>query len=173
MFLRRALAFSLLALFPLSCSNSTPLGPEPTASPSPSPSPTPPPSPTPTATPSPTPTPNMNPATTVAAMVTSFLRNGQLQGGSRASYRPGDVLYLTCTPKDTYGQKTWNHGGIQDWYILSDDLQEGRDYVYTDTRTFNPDVHVSDASRAGSITARCKVDFLLSSRAIMTIEPVQ
>ena len=174
MFLRRALAFSLLALFPLACSNSNPSGPEST-SPSPSPSPTPPPAPTPTATPAATPTPvhNMNPATEVAAMVTSFLRHGQLQGGARASYQPGDVLYLTCTPKDMNGDKTWNHGNIQAWYILSDTLQEGKDYYYTDTNSFNPDVHTSDGSPAGQIVARCKVDTLLSGRAIMNIEPVQ
>jgi hypothetical protein len=170
---RSALGLSLLTLVPLSCSNSNPSGPGP--APTPASSPTPSAAPTPTATPAPTPTPahNMNPATQVAAMVTSFLRSGQLQGGSRASYRPGDVLYLTCTPKDQYGEKTWNHGNIQDWYILSSDLQDGKDFYYTDTRTFNPDVHVSDGSPAGQIVARCKVDTLLSGRAIMNIVPVE
>src|SRR5262249_13195189 len=107
----RFVALSLLAIVPVACSNSSPSGPEPNPSPSPSSSPSAPPTPTPTSTPAPTPTPahNMNPATEVAAMVTSFLRNGNLQSGQRASYLPGDVLYLTCTPKDKNGDKTWNH----------------------------------------------------------------
>src|SRR5262245_10475555 len=44
--------------------------------------------------------PNNKPPTEVFVSVTSFLRNGNLVKGRAQSYQPGDVIYLTCTPKD-------------------------------------------------------------------------
>jgi len=175
MSLRRVLGLALLTALPLSCTSSNPSGPEPSPSPSVTPSPDPTPSPTPTPTPSPSPTPsgNQNPAVDVRASVTSFLRYGRLIRGRAATFIPGDVLYLTCTPLDRLGKPTKNHGRIQDWLIFSDTLVDGVDFVATDKNTFNPDVHVSERSHNGEIRAKCRVDFMTSASVPMVIEAPQ
>jgi hypothetical protein len=114
---------------------------------------------TPTATPTPTPSGNQNPAVDVRASVTSFLRYGRLQRGRAATFIPGDVIYLTCTPLDNKGDPTKNHGRIRDWEIFSNNgLVNGVDWFHTDVNTFNPDVHISENSHDGEIRARCEVD---------------
>jgi hypothetical protein len=158
---RRTLAFVVLAAaLPFACETSAPSGPESSPNPTPSTSPTPAASPTPTATPSPTPTPagNYNEAVDVRASVTSFLRYGKLQRGRAATFIPGDVIYLTCTPLDKKGDPTKNHGRIRDWEIFSNDLVNGVDWYHTDVNTFNPDVHVSEQSHDGEIRAKCEVN---------------
>jgi hypothetical protein len=112
----------------------------------------------------------MNQVEQVAAMVTSFLRNGHLEKGARSSYKPGDVLYLTCTPKDGSGKPTKNHGPLQSWNISSGNLG-GADFYYTDTDTFNPDVHVSPNAGSGSIEAKCRVNDIGSNTLSMPIVP--
>jgi hypothetical protein len=138
--------------------------PAPQQSPNPAPSPNPPPSTTPPAQ------PNNHPATEVFVSVTSFLRNGQLVKGRAQTYQPGDVIYLTCTPKDEDHQPTKNHGPIQSWNIRSGNLS-GSDFYFTDTDTFNPDIHVSPNSASGSIDADCRVDNIKSNTLTMPIQP--
>jgi hypothetical protein len=176
---RRSLAaLAVLALAPLACDSKSPSTPEPNPSSTPSPSgPAATPTPSATATPTPTPTPagNQNPAVDVRTSVTSFLRYGRLVKGRAATYIPGDVLYLTCTPLDHLGKPTKNHGNLHDWIIFSDDLTAGVDWVHTDTRTFNPDVHVSEQSHNGTIKAKCRVDTtsgvpLVSGNTLMVIQ---
>jgi hypothetical protein len=128
------------------------------------------PSPSPSSPSQPPPQQNQNKDTQVSAMVTSFLRDGSLQLGARGSYKPGDVLYLTCTPKDSDGKPTKNHGGIQGWTIGSNNLGGG-DFFYTDTDSFNPDVHVSPSAGSGSIEATCRVDDIGSNTLSMAIQP--
>jgi hypothetical protein len=175
---RRVLALAVLGVLPLACNGNNPSGPEPNPSASPTPN-TPAATPTPsaTATPTPTPTPagNQNPAVDVRTSVTSFLRYGRLVKGRAATYIPGDVIYLTCTPLDHLGKPTKNHGGIHDWLIFSDDLEAGVDWYHTDVRTFNPDVHVSEQSHDGTIKAKCRVDTpsgepLVSGNTLMVIQ---
>jgi len=140
----------------------TPAPPPPQQNPSPQPSP----SPTPPAS-----QPNNNQATDVFVSVTSYLRDGVLhKKGAAPSYMPGDVLYLTCTPKDSNGKPTKNHGPIQDWRITSGNLGGG-DFYFTDTDGFNPDVHVSPNSGSGSIEADCRVDDIRSHNLTMHIQP--
>jgi hypothetical protein len=141
--------------------------------PGPSPSPQPQQSPSPHPSPSATPNPsqgNQNPPESVFVSVTSFLRNGQLVKGRASSYKPGDVIYLTCTPKDGSGTPTKNHGPIQDWRIRSGNLG-GSDYNCTDQDTFNPDCHISQSSGSGSIEADCRVDNIRSNTLSMPIQP--
>lgn len=147
-----------------------PPGPTPAPPPQQSPSPQPNPSPSPSTTPPPS-QPNNNPAAAVFVSVTSYLRDGTLyKKGAQPAYKPGDVLYLTCTPKDSSGKPTKNHGPIQDWRISSGNLGGG-DFFFTDTNTFNPDIHVSPNSGAGSIEASCRVDDIRSSTLTMNIQP--
>jgi hypothetical protein len=94
----------------------------------------------------------------IRVSVTSFLRHGRLVKGRAATFIPGDVIYLTCTPLDKNDKPTKNHGRIRDWEIFSSDLVNGVDWVHTDVNTFNPDVHVSERSRNGEIRAKCEVD---------------
>jgi hypothetical protein len=150
----------------LSCSdNNTPL--EPTPSPTPSPSPTASPTPTPVpASPSPSPSNppegTTEPAVYATAGVHSYLRNGNLVRSGASSYKPGDTIYLNCTPRDKDGNKTTNHGPIKTWGIFSFDLVAGNpnagDYYYTDTNSFNPDLHINKTvSKTGTIKAFCTV----------------
>ena len=143
--------------------------PGPTPAPPPQQSPSPPPNPSPSTTPPPPSQPNNNPATAVFVSVTSYLRDGTLyKKGAQPAYKPGDVLYLTCTPKDSSGKPTKNHGPLQDWRISSGN---GADFFFTDTNTFNPDIHVNPNSGAGSIEASCRVDDIRSSTLTMNIQP--
>jgi hypothetical protein len=137
--------------------------------PPPQQSPVPTPHPSPSTAPPPS-QPNMHPASEVFVSVTSFLRNGQLVKGRASHYQPGDVIYLTCTPKDSDHQPTKNHGPIQGWNIRSGNLG-GSDFYYTDTETFNPDVHVSPNSGSGSVEADCRVDEIRSNTLSMPIQP--
>jgi hypothetical protein len=114
--------------------------------------------------------PNMHAASEVYVSVTSFLRDGRLVKGRAQHYQPGDVIYLTCTPKDSDHQPTRNHGPIQGWNIRSGNLGGG-DYYYTDTHTFNPDIHVSPNSASGSVEADCRVDDIKSNTLSMPIHP--
>ena len=161
MLFRRALAVLVLCA-PLACHSDNPSTPEPVPPTTPpAPSPTPDPSPTPSPSPSPSPSPgvNMNPAVAVRTSVTSFLRYGQLKRGRAATFIPGDVIYLTCTPLDKHDKPTKNHGRIRDWEIFSNDgLVSGVDWFHTDVNSFNPDVHVSERSHDGEIKAKCEVD---------------
>jgi hypothetical protein len=158
---RRALAVALMvATWPLvSCGGRSPAAPDPTPTPTPAPAPTPTPAPAPTPTPTATPTPppsgNRNPVNHVTAGVHSYLRNGRLVSGSASAYKPGDVIYLNCTPRDEEGKPVRGHGPLQAWAVWSDD---GVTYRVTDTRTFNPDVHVSKETADGRIQAYCRVD---------------
>lgn len=160
---RRAVAAAFVAVtLPLwSCGGRSPAAPDATPTPTPAPAPTPTPEPTPapasTPTPSPTPAPsgNFNPVTQVTAGVHSYLRNGRLVGTAAGSYKPGDVIYLNCTPRDEEGKPVNRHGPLQAWAVWSDD---GVDFRVTDTRTFNPDIHVSKETSDGRILAYCRVD---------------
>jgi len=141
--------------------------PPPQQNPNPNPSPTP--TPSPSATPPPS-QPNNSQANAVFVSVTSYLRDGTLhKKGAAPFYLPGDVLYLTCTPKAD-GQPTHNHGPLQDWHITSGDLGGG-DFYFTDTDTFNPDIHVSPNSASGSIQANCRVDDIRSHTLTINIHP--
>jgi hypothetical protein len=147
-------------------------GAQPTPQPPPqttAPAPQPPPNPNPQPSNSPS-QPNMHPASEVYVSVTSFLRNGNLVKGRAQHYQPGDVIYLTCTPKDSDHQPTKNHGPIQGWNIRSGNLGGG-DYYFTDTETFNPDIHVSPNSGNGSVEADCRVDDIRSNTLSMPIHP--
>lgn len=174
---RRVLALALLGVVPVACDSQNPSTPEPNPSTTPSPSsPAPTPTPSATATPTRTPTPagNQNPAVNVRTSVTSFLRYGRLVKGRAATFIPGDVLYLTCTPLDSHDKPTKNHGNIRDWLIFSDDLAAGVDWYHTDVRTFNPDIHISEQSHNGTIKAKCRVDTpsgepLVSGNTLMTV----
>src|SRR5262249_38391437 len=155
------LAAAMLSVLPLACNTDNPSGPE--SNPAQSPTPNAPaatPTPSATATPTRTPTPegNQNPAVDVRTAVTSYLHYGRLVRGRAATYIPGDVLYLTCTPLDHLGKPTKNHGTIHDWTIASDDLTVGVDWYHTDVNSFNPDVHVSEQSHDGTIKAKCRVN---------------
>jgi hypothetical protein len=158
--------------FPLwSCDTRSPAAPDPTPTPTPiAVTPTPAPTPVPTPTPEPTPTPpagNFNPVTHVTAGVHSYLRNGRLVGTGASSYKPGDVIYLNCTPRDEQGKPVNRHGPIQGWAVWSDD---GVTFRATDTTTFNPDVHVSRETTDGRIQAWCKVDGFRSAVHKMKIQ---
>jgi hypothetical protein len=99
----------------------------------------------------------------VRTSVTSFLRYGRLVKGRAATFIPGDVIYLTCTPLDKHDKPTKNHGRIRDWQIFSSNLESGADWFHTDVNTFNPDVHVSEKSHDGEIRAKCEVDTVSGS----------
>jgi hypothetical protein len=179
MFFRRSLAVALIGLAAmLACEGTNPAGPG--SSTTTTTLATQPPAPTATPSPTATPTPagNQNPAVDVRTSVTSFLRYGRLVKGRAATFIPGDVIYLTCTPLDKTGKPTKNHGTIRDWRITSDELSVGVDWVHTDLRTFNPDVHVSEQSHDGTIKARCEVNSdsgipLVSGNTLMPIQRPQ
>jgi hypothetical protein len=174
MSLRRSAAAVLLVLPLLACQSSNP------AAPMPSPTPTPEPAPTPVPTPVPTPTPagagpsddrHSNDAVAgVTAGVHSYLRNGRLVQGSASSYRPGDTIYLNCTPRDVEGRPTGSHGPIQGWNLTGESSLTGC-WRATDTNTFNPDVHLSEACGAGQITAWCTVDGFRSNGYKIRVNP--
>src|SRR5262245_34686791 len=91
----------------LSCGSSTPTQATPSPSPSPSATPTPPeqspwpsPSPSPTASPSGDPEDSGLPAVYATAGVHSYRRNGNLVRSGAQTYKPGDIIYLNCTPRD-------------------------------------------------------------------------
>ena len=154
------------ALPTLSCSDAT--APSSNPSPSPSPSPTANPTPTPPAA-SPSPSPSNPPETTeepavfATAGVHSYLRNGKLVRSGASSYKPGDAIYLNCSPRDKNGSKTTNHGPIKGWGIFSTDLAVGGpgtgDFYYTDSKSFNPDLHINKtiSKSQGTIKAYCTV----------------
>lgn len=157
----------LAAVLPtLSCSDSTPVTPTPSPTPSPAPTASPTPTPVP-ASPSPSPSNppegTTEPAVYATAGVHSYLRNGKLVRSGASSYKPGDAIYLNCTPRDAQGNKTTNHGPIKSWGIFSTDLIVGNpnigDFWYTDTNSFNPDLHISKtiSKSSGTVKAYCTV----------------
>jgi hypothetical protein len=175
---RRALALVVVGVLPMACDSPNPATPEPTTTTTTTLAPAPQPTATPTATPTPTPSGNQNPAVDVRTSVTSYLRYGRLQKGRAATFIPGDVIYLTCTPLDKNQKPTKNHGRIRDWQIFSlTGLVNGADWFHTDVNTFNPDVHVSENSRDGEIRAKCEVDTvsgpLVSGSTSMVIQRPQ
>jgi len=101
--------------------------------------------------------------------VHSYLHNGNLIRSGASSYKAGDTIYLNCTPRDAEGNKTTNHGPIKSWGIFSKDLVVGSptsgDFYYTDTNSFNPDLHINKpiSKASGTVTAFCVVDGLPKS----------
>jgi len=97
------------------------------------------------------------------AGVHSYLRNGNLVRSGAQTYKAGDVIYLNCTPRDAKGNKTTNHGPIKSWGIFSNDLIAGNptsgDFYYTDTNSFNPDLHINKtlSKPSGTVKAYCTV----------------
>jgi len=122
-------------------------------------------SPSPSPSPSPTGSPEDSglPAVYATAGVHSYLRNGNLVRSAASFYKAGDVIYLNCTPRDSNGNKTSNHGPIKSWGIFSSDLIVGSptsgDFYYTDTNSFNPDLHINKtlSKPSGTIKAYCTV----------------
>jgi hypothetical protein len=160
---RVAVAVILAAVLPaLSCTENV-VNPTPAATPTPEPTPTPTPTPAPITSPSPEPSSppegTTEPAVYATAGVHSYLRKGKLVRSGANTYKPGDTIYLNCTPRDAEGNKTTNHGDIRYWVIFSNDLIVGTDFHYTDTGSFNPDLHIHNPiSRAsGSVKAQCVV----------------
>ena len=158
---RVTLFAALVAGLPLlSCTENTTT---PTPAATATPAPTPPPTPTPAPITSPTPTPKPpdytnDPAVYVTAGVHSYLRKGQLVRSGANSYKPGDTIYLNCSPRDAAGNKTNNPGNVRYWKIFSTDLVVGVDFHYTDTSSFTPDLHIhTPISRNGSVKAQCVV----------------
>src|SRR5262245_13813640 len=140
---------------------STPATPVPIAFPTPLPGPAPTPAPNPKPTSKPGPKPSNppggggNPVAFVTAGVHSYLRGGKLYRTAASFYLPGDAIYLNCTPRDANGQPTNNHGPIQGWRIYSTNLQVGVHFHYTDTNSFNPDLHIHLGCPAGEVRANC------------------
>lgn len=175
----RALAGALLAAacttiteeLPVAPATPPPIALPPQPAPTPAATPTPQPNPKPTPQPSPSskPNPNGNPVAYVTAGVHSYRRNGQLFRTAAAFYKPGDTIYLNCTPRDEDGKPTSNHGPIQGWTIQSTNLQAGKDFRYTDTNSFNPDLHIDSGSPSGSVRARCRVDGFQSKDHVMDV----
>jgi hypothetical protein len=143
--------------------------PNPTPTPGSTPRPTPTPNPNPNPTPTPTPNPGGGNVDHVTAGVHSYRRNGQLYRSSASFYKPGDTIYLNCTPRTADGKPTPNHGPIQGWTIYSTDLQVGRDFRYSDTNSFNPDLHIDPLSPSGAVRARCRVDGHESKDHVMEV----
>ena len=172
-----------LVLLPLvvalaACQGSNPTAPLPQPTPTPEPAPTP--VPTPTPNPNATPAPSTGgggdgghssaPVTGVTAGVHSYLRNGRLVQGSASSYRPGDTIYLNCTPRDEEGRPTGSHGPLQGWNVTGEPSLTGC-WRVTDTNTFNPDVHLDESCGAGQITAWCTVDGFRSNGYKIRVSP--
>jgi hypothetical protein len=105
--------------------------------------------------------------TQVTAGVHSYLRKGKLVSGSASSYKPGDVIYLNCTPRDEDGKPVDRHGPLQSWAVWTDD---GVAFRATDTGTFNPDVHVDKETTDGRIQAYCRVNGFQSPTHKMKIQ---
>jgi hypothetical protein len=148
----------------------TPPTPPPLQAPPPQPPPQP--NPRPTATPKPDPDPTPVPDSNVAyvtAGVHSYLRGGKLYRTAAAFYLPGDAIYLNCTPRNAAGQPTDNHGPIQGWKIYSTNLKAGSDFYYTDTNSFNPDLHIELTCPPGSVKANCTVDGFTSKDHVMEV----
>lgn len=172
--IRLAVAALVATLSMLSCTENT-TTPTPAATPTPEPTPTPtaiPIAPTPTPEPSNPPEGTTEPAVYATAGVHSYLRKGTLYRSAAKVYKPGDAIYLNCTPRDAKGNKTTNHGNIRYWKISSTNLIVGVDYHYTDANSFNPDVHIHvPISNNGTIKAQCAVANLpLSSTENLKIE---
>ena len=138
------------------------------ATPPPGPAPQPNPRPTATPKPDPTPPPDSNVAY-VTAGVHSYLRNGTLYRTAASFYLPGDAIYLNCTPRNAAGQPTDKHGPIQGWHIYSTNLKVGADFYYTDTNSFNPDLHIEASCPPGSVKASCTVDGFTSKDHVMEV----
>lgn len=143
--------------------------PNPTPTPGSTPRPSPTPNPNPKPTPTPTPDPGGSSVDYVTAGVHSYRRNGQLYRTAASFYLPGDSIYLNCTPRTADGKPTTNHGPIQGWTIYSTNLQVGRDFRYTDTNSFNPDLHIDQGSPSGAVRARCRVDGHESQDHVMEV----
>jgi hypothetical protein len=170
---RLVVAVMVAVLPALSCTEST-VAPTPAATPTPAPTPTPTPAPiqSPTPEPSSPPEGTTEPAVYATAGVHSYLRKGTLYRSAAKVYKPGDAIYLNCTPRDANGNKTTNHGNIRYWKISSSNLTVGVDFYYTDTNSFNPDLHINNPiSNNGTIKAQCAVANLpLSSTANLKVE---
>lgn len=154
----------------------TPSTPAPIVFPTPFPGPTPTaqPNPRPTAKPNPKPSnppAGGNPVAYVTAGVHSYLRAGKLYRTGASFYLPGDAIYLNCTPRDAAGKPTANHGPIQGWKIYSTNLQVGLHFHYTDTNSFNPDLHIHLGCPAGQVRARCQVDGFWAQDHVMPVRP--
>jgi hypothetical protein len=153
----------------------SPPTPPPIIVPAPLPSPigTPAPNPRPTPRPGPTntPNPNGNSVAYVTSGVHSYLRNGKLVRTGASSYKPGDAIYMNCTPRDSSGKPVQNHGPIQGWRIYSSNLKVGTHFHYTDTNSFTPDVHIHLGCPAGEVLASCTVDGFTSKPHVMPVRP--
>jgi hypothetical protein len=146
----------------------TPAPIQPTPPPAPAATPKPNPRPTATPKPDPTPVPDSNVAY-VTSGVHSYLRNGVLYRTGASFYLPGDAIYLNCTPRNAAGQPTPNHGPIQGWKIYSTNLQQGNHFHYTDTNSFNPDLHIHLGCPPGAVKASCTVDGFTSKDHVMAV----
>lgn len=171
---------AVLLAFAAGCTTITEELPVTPSTPAPIAFPTPLPGPVPTAKPNPRPTPTAKPSTPpgggnpvayVTSGVHSYLRAGKLYRTGASFYLPGDTIYLNCTPRDASGKPTPNHGPIQGWKIYSTNLQVGTHFHYTDTNSFNPDLHIHLGCPAGEVKARCQVNGFWSSDHIMPVRP--
>lgn len=158
---RLAVAVLVATLPMLSCTENT-TTPTPAATPTPEPSPSPsavPIAPSPSPSPSDPPETTTEPAVYATAGVHSYLRKGTLYRTGASVYKPGDAIYLNCTPRDAKGNKTTNHGNIRYWIIFSKDLTVGTDFHYTDANSFNPDLHIHNpiSRSSGTVKAQCVV----------------
>lgn len=149
---------------PVPVPNPTPT-PKPSATPGPGPAPTPRPSPSPTATPP----PRGTQTAIVTAGVHSYRRNNTLFRTAAPYYLPGDAIFLNCTPRNAAGQPISNHGPVQDWRIYSPTLQKGTHFHYTDTDTFNPDLHIHTGCPPGTIRISCRVDGISSKETPLEV----
>lgn len=103
-----------------------------------------------------------NPVARVEASVRSGLRGGRLLGVADTS-RIGDIIYLSCTPRDANGDPTDAHGPIQAWFVSGDAT-----HALTDTGTFHADLH---AQGPGEVSVACRVDDITSPAVRVSIHP--
>ena len=156
---RLAVAVLVATLPMLSCTENV-TNPTPAATPTPEPTATPTPAPitSPSPEPSSPPEGTTEPAVYATAGVHSYLRKGTLYRSGASVYKPGDAIYLNCTPRDANGNKTTNHGNIKYWKIYSTNMAVGVDFHYTDANSFNPDLHIHvPISNDGTVKAQCVV----------------
>ena len=90
--------------------------------------------------------------TQVTAEVRSALRRKRLV----ASVNPmvGDVIYLSCTPRDAHGNPTNEHGPLQAWLVSGDAA-----YDVEEAATLNADLF---ARGPGTVDVACRVDGITS-----------
>jgi hypothetical protein len=109
------------------------------------------------------PTHSDNPVAHVTAAVHGGLRDTRLVAAMGNEVHVGDLIYLSCTPRDADGERTDSHGPLQAWLVSGDAAR-----ALTDADTFHADLR---ARGPGDLSVACRVDDVTSAPIRFHVDP--